>query len=67
MTVCEATEELLKYYKDNDVFVLSKDVSKVLLISEDEDAELQQMLTGQLQTLSTAYQAELARFMKGGQ
>tara|TARA_Y100000592_G_scaffold46345_1_gene73537 strand:+ start:21937 stop:22371 length:435 start_codon:yes stop_codon:yes gene_type:complete len=40
MTVCEATEELLKYYKDNDVFVLSKDVSKVLLISEDEDAEL---------------------------
>ena len=40
MTVCEATEEILKYYKDNDVFVLSKDVSKVLLISEDEDAEL---------------------------
>ena len=40
MTVCEATEELLKYYKDTDVFVLSKDVSKVLLISEDEDAEL---------------------------
>jgi len=40
MTVCEATEELLKYYKDNDVFVLGRDVSKILLISEDENAEL---------------------------
>lgn len=40
MTVCEATEELLKYYKENDVFVLGKDLSTVLLISEDENAEL---------------------------
>ena len=40
MTVCEATEELLKYYKENDVFVLGRDLSTVLLISEDENAEL---------------------------
>ena len=40
MTVCEATEELLKYYKDNDAFVISRDAPKLLLISEDEEAEL---------------------------
>ncbi len=35
-------------------------------VQEDEDAEMQSMLTGQAQALSTAYQQEVARYMKGG-
>jgi hypothetical protein len=35
-------------------------------VQDDEDAEMQSMLVNQSQSLSTAYQQEIARYVKGG-